>query len=653
MSTQTQVTHLYDFGSFRLDTAERQLLRDGEPVRLTSKAYEMLVVLVERRGHIVEKDELLREVWPDAFVEEGNLTQHVFALRRALGEGRDEHRYIETVSRRGYRFVASVRDVVADESAEQITEKHIQTSLIIEQEDAAATRDRVEQIVKQQEPGASSGQQRWTSWKLGRAFLIVCVLLVGLPVALSSFWVPRKREEPETAKAVRSLAVLPFKPIGAGTSDDYLGPGMADALIIKLSNIRQIAVRPTSAVLKYSGQDPLAAGRELKADLVLEGSIQQAGESIRVTVQLVSAREGTPLWAEKFDEQFTNIFAVQDRVSEQVARALMLKLTEEERKRLTKRHTENLAAYQLYLKGHYFRNKRTNEGVEKAVECFRQAIDIDPNYALAYTGLADSYGRLSALGMLPQKEAMPKAKAAAIKALEIDDTLAEAHTSLAFVKARYDWDWAGAEREYKRAIELDPNYPQAHRQYALVLLRLGRFDEALAGIKQAMELEPYSLQRHQGLGQVFYYARQYDQALEQGRILLELDPKDGSGFWLAYLHKGMYEEAIAELRKEVAGRSNPVSVHLGYAYAVAGKRDEAQKVIDKLNEQSNQQYVSAFSRALIYAGLGEKDQAFDWLEKSYQAREREMSWIRVDPKMDNLRTDPRFANLLQRIGLSP
>ena len=211
----------------------------------------------------------------------------------------------------------------------------------------------------------------------------------------------------------------------------------------------------------------------------------------------------------------------------------------------------------------------------------------------------------------------------------------------------------GAEREYERAIELDPNYAQAHRQYALVLLRLGRFDEALAGIKRAMELEPYSLQRHQNLGQVFYYARQYDQALEQGRILLELDPKDGQGFWLAYLHKGMYEEAIAELRKEVAGRSNPVSVHLGYAYAVAGKRDEAQEMLDKLNEQSKQRYVSAFSRALIYAGLGEKDQAFYWLEKSYQARERETSWIKVDPKMDNLRTDPRFADLLQRIGLSP
>lgn len=365
---QTPV-YVYEFGDFRLDVGKHLLLRKGEPVPLPPKVFDLLLILVESQGQELKKDELIHRLWPDSFVEESNLTQSVFLLRKALGQSRGENRLVVTIPGRGYRFVEVVKPVGAEGFA------------------------------------TSFGQAREL-----------------MPAADSV--------------AVRAIAVLPFKPLGAEAGDQYLGLGMADALINRLSHIQQIAVRPTDAVLKYTdpAQDPLAAGRELGVDALLNGRFQRAGEIIRVTVQLVRVGDGSLLWAEKFEEHVGNIFAVQDSISEQVGRALALKLSSEERKRLTRRETDSAEAYQAYLKGRYYSTKWTYSGWTKEIEYFSHAIEADPNYALAYTGLADAYYIVSNL-YLPPHEAMPKVKAAAMKALALDDALAEAHSSLALVRA--------------------------------------------------------------------------------------------------------------------------------------------------------------------------------------------------------------------------
>lgn len=640
--------HMYEFGPFRLDTTECLLLREEEPVPLTPKAFETLLVLVQNSGHILRKDELMKAVWPDSIVEEANLTLVISMLRKALGERPDEHKYIETVPRRGYRFVASVKEVW-EERAELLVEEHTSAQVIVEEETEG-----------EKGKGESKSLPRFLA---PSAPLLIAVLLVGLAAALFYVWMWSPSKPTQTVETVRSLAVLPFQPLGAEASDDYLGLGMTDTLITKLSNIRRIIVRPTSAVRKYTSpeQDPLAAGREQGVEAVLEGSIQRSGEKIRVTVRLLNVRDGSPLWAHKYDEQqCTDIFAVQDSISEQVAAALVLKLTGEEMKQLAKRYTGSTEAYQAYLKGRYFWNRRTEESLKKGIEYFNQAIDIDPNYALAYVGLADSYNMLGNWGALPPGEAYPKAKAKVTKALEIDDTIGEAHAALALATHLYDWDWSGAEREFQRAIELDPNYGPAHQWYSVHLSSLGRFDEALAEAKRAQELEPLSLIIDSHVGWVLYLARRYDQAIEHLRKTLELDPYFvAAHIYLAraYLQKGMYKEAIAEFQK-----ANTISVgravtggELGHAYAVAGRRDDAVKALDQLKEQwkrtnipSNLYYIG-----LIHTGLGEKDRGLEWLQKAYEERYPWLVHLKVEPRLDPLRSDPRFRDLLRRVGLAP
>lgn len=448
----------YEFGPFRLDATERLLLRDGEPILLPPKAFDTLLVLVANCGRILKKDDLMKAVWPETLVEENNLSQYVSALRKALGDDPNGHRYIETVPRLGFRFVARVIE---------------------------------------------AGEAR--AGGFARA--------------------------PESARGegapVRSIAVLPFKYLGGAGGDEYLGLGIADAIITRLSNLRQIVVRPTSSVRKYAGtaQDPLVAGRELRVEAVLEGNIQRAGNRIRATVQLISVRHEAPLWAEKFDVEFRDIFTVEDATSEQVARALILKLTREERELLAKRYTADSEAYQLYLKGRYNWNKRSQGGLRTASSYFQQAIDKDPSYALAYAGLADCHNLHSYYGELPPRESFPKAKAASIKALEIDDGLAEAHTSLAFVRAWYDWDWPAAESEFQRALELNPNYATAHHWYALFLTAMERAGEALEEIQLAHEIDPLSLPINRDVGLVYHRARQCDRAIEQYLETIELDPR--------------------------------------------------------------------------------------------------------------------------------
>ena len=587
-----QDDRLYRFGSFCLDAGERVLLRDGRVMPLPAKALRTLLALVLRRGHLVEKDILMEEVWPEEFVEEGNLAQHIFMLRRALGETTENPKYIETVPRRGYRFIAAVRE---DPDEKPPAEKN-RDSLIIPRKD---TNDRLANI--------------------------------------------------------QSMAVLPFETLGTKTQDEYLGLGIADALITKLSNLKRVIVRPTSSVRNAIKDDAVSAGRALKVATVLEGTIQKWDEYIRVTVQLVSMRDGATLWAKRFDEKFTNIFAIEDSISEQVATALAVKLMAEEQEQLAKRYTENTQAHQAYLRGRYFFEKRTLDGVTKSIEYFELSIRTDPYYATAYAGLAECYLYLSNFDLLPPKNAMPKAKEAALKALSIEPNLAEAHAALGWSLLN-DWEWPAAEKEFKLAIELNANYATGHHYYAIYLRHMRRFDESLAESKKAQELDPASAGRKATEGVTLYYAGHYDEAIEELCRAFELDANNPIAHYCLgriYVQKGMYDAAITEFERTISvfGKSPEMLAHLGYVYAVSGRGEAAQKVLDELEESSNRDYVPYYYRALIYVGLDQKEQAFEWLEKAYQEHDLNLVSVAINPTLDSLRDDPRFTSLLQRTGL--
>lgn len=461
--------------------------------------------------------------------------------------------------------------------------------------------------------------------------------------------------------STRSIAVLPFKNLGPiqTNDDEFLGLGLADALITTLSNLRQLVVRPTNSVIRFTdpAQDLLIAGNELGVDAVLDGRVQRAGERLRVTVQLVSVMDGAPLWAEKFDEKWTDIFTVQDSISEQVARALMLQLSGAEHLLLTKRETKNIDAYQSYLRGRYHWNKFTEESFQRAIACFMEAIRIDPAYALAYAGLADLYNWLGVFGVLRPADTWGRGLRLATRAVALDDTLAEAHAALGFARLCFGWDWAGGERELLRAIELNPHYATAHQWYCFQLAAEGRFAEAIAEAHLALQIDPLSPFINQALGWAYYVARDFDLSIESHRKLLEHDPDFALGYYSCArpcVQKGMHAEAIAELEKsvELSNGSPMMLAGLGHAYASAGHERKAHDVIDKLRDLSERRYVSPYHITLIYCGLGELERAFEWLGKTYAQQDAWLIWSRVEPQLDPLRADPRFAQLLDRIGLA-
>jgi DNA-binding winged helix-turn-helix (wHTH) protein/TolB-like protein/Tfp pilus assembly protein PilF len=646
---------LYEFGPFCLNPAEHLLLRNGEPVPLRPKEFAVLLALVQNHGHVLTKDELLKGVWPDQFVEEGNLNRNISSLRRVLGDIPDEPQYVETVPKVGYRFVARVQEI-RDPSPDMVIERHTIARIVTEEEEESSGRYESEPkaLLTRGEKEKSVNRRRRLALAAAAALVVVLTLAVTKP------WSWRKSHAPKPEMTVRSLAVLPFKPIGTGDEDDYLGLGMADALITKLSNIRELNIRPTSAVRKYNAQDqdPLKAGRDLRVDAVIEGSVQRVGEKIRVTVQLVSVRDGAPLWAEKFDEDFTNILAVQDRISEQVTRALTLSLSSAEKQLLTKRYTENSEAYQLYLRGRYFWNKRTGDGLKKGISYFNEAVNKDPSYALAYVGIADSYSLLSDYQELPPKEAYPRAKNAAMRALELDERLAEAHATMAYIKAAYDWDWPGAEMEFRRAIELNPNYETAHQWYAEYLSGMGRHEEAKAEVRRAKEINPVSLIINAVEAWILYHAREYDQAIAQGEKVVEMDPQFAEVYEYlkrSYDQKGMYREAITarQMRRKLAGIDAKETSALREASAATTARVYWQKRLEQEMEESKRELSTSFDMAEIYAQLGKKDEAFRWLERAYEERYFAMMYLKVAPNLDPLRSDPRFNDLLRRVGHTP
>ncbi len=464
-----------------------------------------------------------------------------------------------------------------------------------------------------------------------------------------------------SSRAIDSLAILPLVNDGADAEMEYLGDGITESIINSLTQLPQLRVIPRSTVFRYKGQkvDPEEIGRELGVRAVLTGRILQHGDSLIVKTELVDVGRHTQLWGEQYRRSFTDIFSLQDDISQEISGKLRLQLSGEERQKLIKRYTDNTEAYRLYLKGRHFVHKRTPDWIKKGVECFLQASDLDPNYALAYAGLAEAYGFLaSSTGGQRPREAYPKAKAAAAKALELDETLGEAHCTLGFFRLLYDWDFAAAENEFKRAIELSPNFANAWDGYGFYFKATGQSEASIRACQRAQELEPLSLFITLSLAWAYYFARQYDSAMEQGAKALDMDPNFGFAYWhrgMAYIQQKKFGDAITALRKAISlsGPATTFISYLGYANARLGKSREARQMIAQLERVSKRQYVSSYFIAIIYLGLGDLDRTFEWLEKAYEERSGFMAFINVEPMLDALRGDPRFKALAEKIGPLP
>jgi serine/threonine protein kinase/TolB-like protein/Tfp pilus assembly protein PilF len=512
-----------------------------------------------------------------------------------------------------------------------------------------------QQIGPRNDTQGSAGTKRW--WRRKSALAIVAIGLLVLLGAGGWFY----RSSGRGGETIDSMVVLPFVNAGGDPNAEYLSDGITESLINSLSQLPHLKVMSRDSAFMFKGKDTDAqiVGRQLGVRAVFKGRVMQRGDSLDISAELIDARDDSHIWGQQYSRKAADIFALQGELAKDMTLMLRMRLTGEDEKRMAKSYTANPEAYEDYLKGRYWWNKTTEEGMHAGIEYFQQAIEKDPSYALAYAGLADSYNFLALFGFVPPKEGYPKAKEAALKALEIDDTLAEAHTSLAFIKTMYDWDWAGGEREFQRAVQLNPSYAPAHMWYgAMALRKTGRHEEAIAEQKRALELDPLSLLTNMALGAEFLSARQNDQAIEQERKTLEMDPNFITArlfLGYAYLQKSMYREGTAEFEKALAiSPGNAVLLSgLGQVYALAGRRAQAQKVLEQLSELSKQKYIPSWSSAPIYAALGDKDKAFEWLGKSYAERSIGTTDVKVSPIYDSLRSDPRWADLLRRMNLQP
>lgn len=483
--------------------------------------------------------------------------------------------------------------------------------------------------------------------------MLIDLNVLGKELETKSRQVPKEKCPP-------SVAVLPFVNVSPEKENEYFSDGMTEEIIDALTKVEGLRVVSRTSVFAFKGkdQDIRKIGEQLNVSHVVEGSVRKAGNRVRITAQLINIADGYHLWSERFDREMEDVFTIQEEIAHMIVNALKIKLVHKAETPLVERSTENIKAYNLFLKGRYCWNKRTEAALKQCVNYFEQAIEIDPDYMLAYCGLADAYALLgiAEYGALPPMEVMPKAKAAAVKALEIDNTLAEAQTTVAHVKAFFDWDFTGADKEFNRAIELNPNYPFSHHWYALYLSAMERHDEAIAEEKRAQELEPLSLIINKNVGTIFYYARKYEQAIEQYKKALELDPDFARTHFflgLAYISNSMFEEAIAEIKKAItfSGENTVMLALLASAIAMSGKKDEATKILKDLKKRLKRGYVPSFNLAILYMGLDEKASAFEWLEKAYQERSSWLVSLKVEPILDGLRSDPRFTALLKKVGL--
>ncbi|HKE55874.1 MAG TPA: winged helix-turn-helix domain-containing protein [Pyrinomonadaceae bacterium] len=639
-------TPAYEFGAFQLIPAEHQLLHQGVPVPLPPKAFETLVVLVEKSGHLVEKEELMRTLWPDSFVEEANLTHHIWTLRKALGEGENGTRYIETVPRRGYRFVADVR----------------QSAVASSKDEGGFPRPRLVQTAPQataDDLGASTtmsgADQRGAldkSWTARGYLKLTAFALAGVLVG-SAIAVYRYSHRPPNATEFESVAVTPFINESGKPELDYLADDLYESMISDLARM------PRLSVFRYRGKSVEAkkVASDLSVQGVLTGRLVQHGENVTVYLTLVDGRTGREVWGEQYNRKLTDLVSLQSDVSRDVSEKL--RLTSAEKQHLAKNGTQNNEAYQAYINGRYFWQRPGSPGYPKSAEYFQRAIDLDPNYASAYAGLAHYYGFGAALGALPPDENWPKSEAALNRAIAIDDSEAESFNALAGVQLYYHRDWAAAERSFRRGVEINPNSAETHHHYARCLYLFGRNQEAITEFQRAIQLDPLSLRYQLNLGILFYSLRDYDRAINEIRHTLELEPNFTPAHeWLgnAYKKKGLEREAVAEwsralvLRKQTerATELERNYTATGFASAV---RTLAEHRIEELNEGVKRgEYVAAIEFVSAYVRMGKKDLAFTWLERALQERNRFAYEIKIDPQYDDLRNDPRFAQLLRRSG---
>ncbi len=573
------------FGPFEADFRAGELRKHGVKLKLVGQPFEVLVVLLERPGQLVTREELRARLWPtDRFVDfDHSLNAAVNKLRDVLSDSAEKPNYVETLPRRGYRFISAV--------------------------------------------GLHDSQN-----------------LLG---ELSS---------PE----IQSLVVLPLENLSENPDEEYFADGMTDQLITNLTQISALKVISRTSAMRYKGTKKSLPeiARELHVDAVVEGTVMWAGGRVRISAQLIEAPTDHHLWAASYERDLRDVLSMQEEVTRAIVSEIRVKLTAQEQERLANSHLINPEAYQLYLKGRYHWNKRTLEGFQKAIEYFQQATAKDPAYALAYVGLADTYTYFSFFDVVPPREAMPKAKAAAARALEIDDRLGEAHVSLGYVSYMYDWNWTAAGKHFEQALTLNPAYSRVHTFYPFYLSSLGRSQQALAVAKHSLDLDPASPAVSHSLTVQLYLARRFDQAIEQSHKTLELDQNFAISYATlgeVYISKGMYREGLPTLEKySVLSRGRAMSLALlGYAHARLGERSQALRILDHLEAASKERYTPAVSFAAVYAGLGEKDQAFAWLEKAYGERTSRLAYLKVEPLWDPLRSDPRFADLVRRIGLPP
>src|ERR1700756_250652 len=627
------------FGVFELDPYAGELRKHGVRVRLQEQPLQVLATLLEHPGEIVTREELQKKLWPaDTFVDfDHGLNKVINKIREALSDSAESPRFVETVSRRGYRFLAEVRPAgVAPASSREVpTQPH----------PAMESHDRADLAGNHATPNHHPPSRAWKMW----AFALTLLL-----IAFVGIWKARSRNRP--SPDIRSLAVLPLESLSGDASQDYFADGMTDELITDLGQISALRVISRTSVMAYKrARKPLPQiARELNVDAVVEGTVLRSGDQVRITAQLIEASTDKHLWSQSYEGEFRDTLALQNRVAGAIADQIRINLTPQEQAALKNTKVVNPEAYESYLKGRYFWNKRTADGLKVALAYFNQAIEEDPKYARAYSGLADTYVLLGdwEYGVLTPNEAFPKAKAAAIKALELDNTLSDPHTSLTSL-GMFDWDWRSAGEEFRRAIELNPGYATAHQWYAWHLNLLGRKSEAIAEMRKAESLDPLSLIISADMADVLFVVGLYDESIRQSRKTLEMDPNFAIAHFelgQAYAQKRMYSEAIAELQRAIAlsGSSRTFKSNLAYTYAVSGRRNEALKILNDSTGRSNG-FSDASEIALIYTGLGDNDQAMAWLDKAYS--ERFNPSILLRPGFDSLRSDSRFQDLVHRVGL--
>jgi TolB-like protein/DNA-binding winged helix-turn-helix (wHTH) protein/Tfp pilus assembly protein PilF len=626
------------FGCFEADLRSAELTKQGKRIALQEQPFRLLVMLLERRGELVTREEVRAKLWPNAIVDfDHGLNKAISKIRDALGDSAEKPRFIETVARRGYRFLADVRDASDQE-----------------------TRAAAPGLLSPVDPGVGSdaahGQTIGFRISLRRPALLWIPAAAAVALLLSSAWVLSHRQQ--AVAKIRSIAVLPLANLSGDAAQEYFADGMTDELIAQLGQINALRVISRTSAMTYKNTRKSLAdvARELDVQAVVEGSVLRVGDRVRITAQLIRVPADEHLWAHSYEGSFPDTLVLQGEVSQAIARQILATVSPRDQATLSKAKAVNAEAYEAYLKGRYFWNKRDAAGLRKAIEYFQRAVAVDPGYAQAYSGLADAYALAGGweYGVLAPQEAAPRAREAAGRAVFLDPALSEAHTSLAFALDTSSRDWSGAEREFRRALDLNPGYATAHHWYGYHLMMVGRDNEGIAELKRAESLDPLSLIISAGVADVLFIAHRFDEAMRQLQKTLEMDPN----FAMAHYQRGQVlvqqhklDAAISEFERaiELAGRSPAFDANLANAYAASGRTVDARRTAADLEHLPEQSGSLDANIALIYVGLGDTDQAMHWLEKAYQAQFEPIMLVR--PQFDPLRTDPRFQALMGRLGL--